>query len=96
MESDSRSLVLLDELGTGTDPTEGSALAAALLSRLVCFPKFCPGTRLLFKTTQLVVTKDFDLVPQCPHTYGPIFQRTARSDRGIFRYKEALAARRLL
>ena len=30
-ESDSRSLVLLDEVGTGTDPGEGSALGVALL-----------------------------------------------------------------
>jgi DNA mismatch repair protein MutS2 len=30
-----RSLVLLDEIGAGTDPTEGSALAAALVARLL-------------------------------------------------------------
>lgn len=32
--SDRRALVLLDEVGTGTDPEEGAALAAALLERL--------------------------------------------------------------
>jgi len=33
-EAGPRSLVLLDELGTGTDPEEGSALARAVLTRL--------------------------------------------------------------
>ena len=33
-ESDSRALVLLDEVGTGTDPVEGAALGAAILQAL--------------------------------------------------------------
>jgi DNA mismatch repair protein MutS2 len=33
-EADKESLILLDEVGTGTDPTEGGALAAAVLNTL--------------------------------------------------------------
>lgn len=35
-QADSKSLVLIDELGSGTDPVEGAALAVAMIERLKC------------------------------------------------------------
>ena len=48
-ESDSRALVLLDEVGTGTDPVEGAALGAAILKALV--KGGARGAALTFATT---------------------------------------------
>jgi DNA mismatch repair protein MutS2 len=43
-DADDRSLVLLDELGAGTDPQEGSALARALLEHLRQRRVYCVAT----------------------------------------------------
>ncbi len=43
-KADSQSLVLLDELGAGTDPTEGSALARAILELLLARGSACIAT----------------------------------------------------
>jgi dsDNA-specific endonuclease/ATPase MutS2 len=48
-EADGRALLLLDELGTGTDPTEGAALGKALLRRLARGGQGCGA--LTFATT---------------------------------------------
>ncbi len=51
--ADTRSLVLIDELGTGTDPDEGGALACAVLKEL----RECRA--LVFATTHLTDIKGF-------------------------------------
>lgn len=52
-KADSRSLVLVDELGTGTDPDEGAALACAVLKEIR------DKGALLFATTHLTDIKGF-------------------------------------
>ncbi len=51
--ADSKALVLLDELGTGTDPVEGAALACAVLNEIK------ERGALLFATTHLTDIKGF-------------------------------------
>ncbi|HMK55230.1 MAG TPA: endonuclease MutS2 [Dissulfurispiraceae bacterium] len=52
-EADTETMVLLDELGTGTDPVEGAALACAVLKELK------ERGALLFATTHLMDIKGF-------------------------------------
>ncbi len=52
-KADSKSIVLLDELGTGTDPVEGAALACAVLKEIK------ERGSLLFATTHLMDIKGF-------------------------------------
>lgn len=58
-EVDSRSLVILDELGAGTDPAEGSALARAILNTLVAR-----------RVTTLVTTHHPELKMYSQNKYG--------------------------
>jgi DNA mismatch repair protein MutS2 len=51
--ADKRSLVLMDELGTGTDPAEGAALACAVLKEIKA------SGALVFATTHLTDIKGF-------------------------------------
>jgi DNA mismatch repair protein MutS2 len=52
-EADRKTLVLIDELGTGTDPDEGAALACAVLKQLG------ESAALVFATTHLAQIKGF-------------------------------------
>ncbi|MEW6001456.1 MAG: endonuclease MutS2 [Nitrospirota bacterium] len=51
--ADSKTLVLIDELGTGTDPEEGTALACAILKEMK------KSRALVFATTHLIGIKGF-------------------------------------
>lgn len=74
-----QALVLLDELGAGTDPQEGSALARAILAHLVALPVTClvathyPELKAFAHATLGVVNAsvEFDL-----HTLQPTYHLT--------------------
>lgn len=75
--ADARSLVLLDELGSGTDPTEGAALAGACVLQL--------GRRgaVALVTTHLDALKD--VAARSPHLQNGSLEFDARSFTPTFR-----------
>ncbi|MEQ8821516.1 MAG: Smr/MutS family protein [Sumerlaeia bacterium] len=76
-EADDQSLVLLDELGTGTDPTEGGALAQAILEELMARARLTIATSHLQPIKQWAAdtpgarNASFTLDPQ---THRPTFR----------------------
>lgn len=65
---DDRSLVLLDELGAGTDPSEGAALAVAVLERLV------------EKGSRVVVTTHFGALKRLAYTHPQVENASVQFD----------------
>lgn len=78
-ESDGRSLVLADELGSNTDPAEGAALAAAVLLRL------SQQAGLTVATTHLGELKS--LAGESPRIVNASLQFDARALRPTFRLR---------
>lgn len=57
-EADDKSLVLLDELGAGTDPTEGAALAISVLENLKSWGAYTIATHPLQRTEKYALSTE--------------------------------------
>lgn len=84
-EADAASLVLLDEVGSGTDPTEGGALAAATLAALTR-----RGT-LTLATTHLGALKN--LATQMPGVVNASLQFDAATLTPTYRFQKGVPGR---
>ncbi len=84
-EADAGSLVLLDEVGSGTDPAEGAALAAAILASLTA-----RGT-LTLATTHLGALKD--LASHAPGVVNASLQFDAATLRPTYRFVKGVPGR---
>jgi DNA mismatch repair protein MutS2 len=85
VEADDGALVLLDEVGSGTDPAEGAALAAAILASLTA-----RGT-LTLATTHLGALKD--LASHTPGVVNASLQFDAATLRPTYRFVKGVPGR---
>jgi DNA mismatch repair protein MutS2 len=84
-EVDHHSLVLLDELGTGTDPVEGAALAGAVLGKL------CERQGLTLATTHLNQLKE--LASETPGAVNASLQFDAERLAPTYRFQKGVPGR---
>jgi len=84
-EADASSLVLLDEMGSGTDPTEGGALAAAVLAALT------RRGALTLATTHLGALKN--LATQMPGVVNASLQFDATTLAPTYRFEKGVPGR---
>ncbi len=84
-EADAGSLVLLDEVGSGTDPAEGAALAAAILAALTA------RATLTLATTHLGALKD--LASQTPGVVNASLQFDAATLTPTYRFVKGVPGR---
>jgi DNA mismatch repair protein MutS2 len=83
--ADDRSLVLLDEFGTGTDPVEGAALAGAVLGKL------CEWEGLTLATTHLNQLKE--LASETPGAVNASLQFDAERLAPTYRFQKGVPGR---
>ena len=78
-QCDSKSLILLDELGAGTDPQEGATLAQSILKHFINKPTTCfiathyPELKIFAHSTNGVINASLEFDPQ---TLSPTYRLT--------------------